>query len=198
MHSMDNIISAYQNAVNLENAPIVIVSEVFWALIGLALLVHVIKDRKTISFAGYLFRGLFFVVVLLVNGYLINMISHYDYSVDLQSWKSTYLLPYVEARPEQRVAVKDFSQLLSNEDQTIDSIHLKKESHTVLARVRVGNPATSKVMITKVLIKKEQINKAYLSYKMIPRKISEDYSSKDYYETTLHIPAEYKVIESSH
>lgn len=197
MHSMDNVISAYQNAVNLENAPIVIVGEVFWAVIGLALLVHFIKDRKTIKLVGYLFRGLFFAVVLLVNGYLINLISHYDYSVDLNRWKSDYLIPYVEARPEQRVAVKDFSQLLSSEDQTIDSIHLKKESHPILARVMVGDPATSKVMITKVLIKKEHIKKAYLSYKTISRKISEDYSNKAYYETTLHIPAEYKVIESS-
>ncbi|MDQ6596445.1 hypothetical protein E2K98_30270 [Bacillus salipaludis] len=194
MPSITRVIEVHQELESASNAPMLIISEILWIFFGIVFIVHLLKDRKSFSLLGLSFRGLFFVITLLIIGYLTNSIMNCNFSINETQWKKGYLKPYILSLPEHKKNVDDFSLLLNNEVNGINSIYINGEKPLWFKISLLDKHRLSKKIVLQCIIQKEPIKKPFLTYKKINKNISGQYTTNAYYETILHIPEEYKVI----
>lgn len=193
MPTINQVIESYSEVEKLADAPLTIISEVLWTIVGLIFIVHLIRNRKCLSTQKFLFRGAFLLIILSIIGYLTYTLYSYDYSIDEESWKENTLAPYLQSLNEHHEQVDDFSQLLTEPDKGIESIYVK-DITPIWVELVTSMDADKKGKVVEVTIEKEPIQEPYLTYKTIEKTISEQYSNQVYYETTLHIPEEYMIL----
>ncbi|GIN87590.1 hypothetical protein J6TS2_39760 [Heyndrickxia sporothermodurans] len=195
---IEKVIEVYNDVSSLSEAPLVIVTEILWMIVGIVFIIHLIKDRKLFSPLGSIIRGFFLIIIFLIISSLFVSIIRYDFSMDEKQWKKDYLKPYISSLPDHKYDVKDFSQLLINKSKEIQSIYLNSKTKPVSVELTVldKNGSTKKIIVQTVF-QKETINTSYLTYKTIKKDISDIYKADAYYETILHIPKEYKVLVPS-
>lgn len=196
MPSIEKVIEAHKQLLSVSNAPLTIITEILWIILTVSFVVYLIKEKKPFSLQGWVFSGFFLVILLSVLGYLSFTIKEYDFSMNEKQWKENYLTPYLKSLPENKKYVEDFSQLLTNDEDTIKSIYINDKEKPILIEISTLNKenGTTKKIPVQVIIQKEPINKTYLTYKTIKKAISSEHTTNKYYETILHIPNEYKVI----
>ncbi|MCA0173246.1 hypothetical protein [Bacillus sp. RAR_GA_16] len=128
MPTINHVIESYHKVEQLSDAPLTIISEVLWVIVGLIFLTHFIRHHKSLSARNFLIRGAFFLIILSIIGYLSYTLYNYDYSMDEKAWKGNTLAPYLQSLKEHREQVNDFSQLLKDPDKGIESIYVKNET----------------------------------------------------------------------
>lgn len=193
MLSIDKVIEAYHISQESSEVLFSIFTLIIWFGIGILVIFHFIKDRKAIKLKGYFLRFLFLLVVLVININLLNYISNHDFSMDEEKWRTEYFDPYIDTQSINKVEVKDFSQIIDGELEGITSVYIKEEIKPQWFRI---NTSDGKEYNIQSIIKKENIDKPYLTFKTIEKKISGKYNKDSYYETVLHIPNDYRVIET--
>lgn len=196
MPRIEEVIEMHKQVVSLSDAPLAIIAGVIWIFITIGLLVYLIKESRSFSFQEWIFGGFFLVILLSVLGYLSFTIKDYDFSMNEEQWEENYLAPYLESLPENKEYVEDFSQILTNDVDAIESQYINDKDKPVVVEVSMldkENEAIKKISV-QVFIQKEPIDEVYLTYKTIEKNISSEYTADQYYETILHIPNEYKVI----
>ncbi|WP_042354186.1 hypothetical protein [Bacillus rubiinfantis] len=193
--SFNKVMEAYKDTISLSDAPLVITSLVFWIIIAVVFIIHLLLDRKTFSILGTITRVCFLVANFLIIGYLLNEFRGYDFSMDEKQWKHSYLKPYIHSLPEYKYRVGDFSQLLNDKNSGTQSIYMDNNKKPVWIEVSIVKKGGSTKKITiQAVIQKESIDESYLTYKKIDKSISDQYNKETFYETILHIPKEYKVL----
>jgi len=194
--SIEKVIEIHKQVLSLSNAPLAIIAGIIWVCITIAFIVHLIKEKTSFSFRGWVFSVFFLVILLSGLGYLSFTIKDYDFSINEEEWKENYLTPYLKSLPEHKEDVEDFSQILTNDANAIKSIYLNDKEKPIVVEISTLNKenGVAKKLPVQVFIQKEPIDKAYLTYKTIEKNISYEYTTDQYYETILHIPNEYKVI----
>lgn len=198
MLSIDKVIEVQESISHAHSAFVLIPAELLWLIIGIYTLMDIIKNKKTISSGGFILRGLFlFFTLSLVVFSSINIMKA-DFSMNEKQWKADYLEPYMNALPENKIYVQDFTQILDiqkNHNKKIKSIYLNNTVKPIWVKLDVlDKNSVSKTISVKTIIKKEPIKEPYLTYKSINKNISKEYTKHAYYETILHIPEEYKVL----
>ncbi|TWT13171.1 hypothetical protein [Planomicrobium sp. CPCC 101079] len=154
------------------------------------------KRKKNFSLQEWVFNGVILGIVLLVVGGLSFTIKDYDFSINEKQWKESYLDPYIKALPENKEYVEDFSQIVTGEEDAIKSIYINDKVKPITVEIitlNKENELTKKTPV-QVVLQKEPIKNPYLTYKTIEKDISSEYTTKQNYETILHIPEDYKVI----
>lgn len=68
MPSIDKVIEVYEK-INITDVQFAIIAEILWVVFAIVLIVYLIKDRKTFSLKGLIFRGLIFVINLAIINY---------------------------------------------------------------------------------------------------------------------------------
>lgn len=196
MPNIENVIKIHEQVVSLSNAPLTIIAGLIWIFITVIFVFYLVKEKNSFSSQGWIFSGVILVVLLSVSGYLSFTIKGYDFSIDKKQWEENYLSPYLKSLPETREYVEDFSQILTTDSNAIKSIYINDKEKPIVVEISTSNKenGTIKKEPVQVLIQKEPINKAYLTYKIIEKNISNEYNTDQYYETILHIPNDYKVI----
>lgn len=196
MPNIEKVIEIHKQVLSLSNAPLTIIAEIIWIFITTIFVVYLIKEKKSFSSQGWIFSGFFLVLLLSVLGYLSFTIKDYDFSIDEKHWEENYLTPYLKSLPENREYVEDFSQIVTTDSNTTKSVYTTDKEKPIVVEISTLNKEneTTKKESVQVLIQKEPINKAYLTYKIIEKNISNEYTADQYYETILHIPNDYKVI----
>ncbi|OIK17186.1 hypothetical protein BIV60_00390 [Bacillus sp. MUM 116] len=194
MPSITRVIEIHQEIESASNAPMLFISEILWTFLGIVFIVHLVKDRKSFSVLGLSFRGLFFVMTLLIISHLTISIMNCNFSINETQWKKGYLKPYILSLPEHKKNVEDFSLLLNNNVNGIKSIYINGEKPLWFEISLSDNHRLSKKIAVQCILQKEPIIKPFLTYKKINKNISSQYTTNAYYETILHIPEEYKVI----
>lgn len=196
--SIDKVIEIHEGLLRVSDVPITIATEILWLIIGIVSLADIIKNRKSISSRGFIFRGFILGIILLIESILFINIAETDFSTSKEEWKSQYLIPYIKSLPEDKLYVKDFSQILEiqeNKNKKIESIYLNNKKEPVWVELSVTDKdKIKKKFVVQTVIRKEPIKKAYLTYKIINKTITPIYRDNLYYETILHIPEEYKVL----
>ncbi|MGG3943715.1 hypothetical protein ABEV54_20025 [Peribacillus psychrosaccharolyticus] len=198
MLSIDKVIEIHEGLLRVSDVPITIATEILWLIIGIVSLADIIKNRKSISSRGFIFRGFILGIILLIESILFINIAETDFSTSKEEWKSQYLIPYIKSLPEDKLYVKDFSQILEiqeNKNKKIESIYLNNKKESVWVELSViDKDKIKKKFVVQTVIRKEPIKKAYLTYKIINKTITPIYRDNLYYETILHIPEEYKIL----
>ncbi|MGV3464880.1 MAG: hypothetical protein ACO1OT_06255 [Heyndrickxia sp.] len=196
MNNIEEVIKIHQKLLNQSDSFIAIVAEILCIFISLIFLVHIIKDIKSFSLKGFIYRILGLGVLFLIIGALFNSIKEYDFSLDEDKWKENYLKPYIMSLPIHRLEVIDFWQVLDSPKNGVKSIYLtNKEEKPIWCKIaKVDETNSSKETYIQTRIQKESINRPYLTYRLISKNISKDYKKDIYYETILHIPKDYRVL----
>jgi hypothetical protein len=197
MPTINQVIEKYNEVEKLSDAPLTIISDVLWIIVGLIFMVHLIQNRKSLSHINFIYQGASLALILIIIGYLSFTINSYDFSVDETHWKENTLSPYLNSLDEHNEKVEDFSQLLQapEEKEGIDSHYVSDDHHPIWVKLdTITDTGEKQQKIVESTIVKEPIQQAYLTYKMIEKPISDQYSDQFYYETTLHIPEEYRIL----
>ncbi|MGG0657444.1 hypothetical protein [Rummeliibacillus pycnus] len=201
MPNIDKVIEVFEGIQQAYNTLITIPAVLLWIVIGIYSLVDILKNKKTFSFIGFIGRGTFFFVSLSIVFFLCINIMKADFSLNEKQWKDNYLDPYINSLSENKVDVKDFSQILemnSNENKKIKSIYLNDKVKPIWMELNlIDKNNSSKKISVQTIIRKEPIENPYLTYKLINKNISDKYRKDIFYETILHIPEEYKVLDPS-
>ncbi|TKD72143.1 hypothetical protein [Pseudalkalibacillus hwajinpoensis] len=193
--NIEKVIQSHHELLQLSDAPLTVISEVLWIFVGLIFIIHIVKDRKLFSRSGFIYRGIFFVVILAIVSYLTLTLNAYNFAMDENHWRENYFKPYIQSLPEQKLEVEDFSQVIQEKDNRIQSYYLNKETKPILLELTVVDQTTiEKAELIETTIAKEPIEKPYLTYKLIEKTISDKFNTEAFYETTLHIPIDYKVL----
>lgn len=199
--SIDKVIEIHEGLLRVSDVPIIMATLILWLIIGIVSLVDIIKNRKSLSSQGFIFRGLNLVIILLIESILLINIVETDFSTSKKEWESQYLIPYINSLPEDKLDVKDFSQIVdisNNKNNKIESIHFTNKHEPIWVELSVIDKNNLKQkFVVQTIIQKESIKEAYLTYKRINKTITSTYRDNLYYETILHIPEEYKVIVPS-
>ncbi len=194
MPTLDRVLESYQEFEKLSDAPLTIISEVLWILVGIIFIVHLIQNRKSISALSFFYRSCSLMLILVIIGYLSFTINSYDFSMDEDHWKEEFLTPYLESLPEHKQQVTDFAQLIDYDKSGIESVYINEE-HPIWVKVTLmTDHGDEQELIVKTTIVKESVEQPYLTYKTIEKPISEKYSDEAYYNTTLHIPKEFRIL----
>ncbi|MGE7624941.1 hypothetical protein ACQKMD_18410 [Viridibacillus sp. NPDC096237] len=198
MHSIDKVIIVYESISQAYSTVVIIPAVLLWIIVGVYSLMDMIKNNNAISSTGFIMRWLFFVMTLSIVGFLsINIITA-DFSMNEKQWKNNYLDPYINALPENKTYVQEFTQILEihkNGNKKIESIYLNKKVKPIWVELDVlDKNNASETIAVQTIIQKEPIDEPYLTYKAINKNISKEYPKNSYYETILHIPEEYKVL----
>ncbi|WP_283152906.1 hypothetical protein [Guptibacillus hwajinpoensis] len=195
MPTINQVIESYNELEKLSDAPLTIISEVLWIIVGLIFIMHLIHNRKFLSPSKFLFRGAFLFIILLIIGYLSYTLNSYDFSMNEKSWKENTLAPYLQSLHEHNEQVEDFSQLLKDPDNGIKSNYVDEDISPIwIELATTTDTGEKKEKIVEATIVKEPIQQPYLTYRMIEKNISDHYSDEAYYETTLHIPEDYMIL----
>ncbi|WP_166000010.1 hypothetical protein [Bacillus sp. Cs-700] len=197
MPTINQVIEKYNEVAKLADAPLTIISDVLWIIVGLIFMVHLIQNRKSLSHLNFIYQGASLALILIIIGYLSFTINSYDFSVDETYWKENTLSPYLNSLDEHNEKVEDFSQLLQapEEKEGIESHYVSDNHHSIWVKLdTITDTGEKQQKIVESTIVKEPIQQPYLTYKMIEKPISNRYSDEFYYETTLHIPEEYKIL----
>lgn len=197
MSNVEKVIDGYEELLRVSDAPLVIITEVLWIIVLIFLLAHIIKRWKSFSRLGSIIRAFFLIIVIVIVSFEFYTISNYNFSMNENYWKKNYLTPYITSLPENKRYVEDFSQIIEKKDSEkgIKSFYLSKKVTPIWVSVSIVDKSGSKEnLIVQTTVTKESIKKPYLTYKKIEKTISDKYVEKAYYQTTLHIPEEYKVI----
>lgn len=197
MPTINQVIETYNEVEKLSDAPLTIISDVLWIIVGLIFIVHLIQNRKSLSPLNVIYQGAPLALILIIIGYLTFTINSYDFSADKAHWKENTLSPYLNSLDEHNEKVEDFSQFLQTpeENEGIESHYVNDDHHSIWIKLDTITATGEKQQkIVESTIVKEPIQQAYITYKMIEKPISERYSDQFYYETTLHIPEEYKIL----
>jgi hypothetical protein len=197
MPTINQVIEKYNEVEKLSDAPLTIISDVLWIIVGLIFMVHLIQNRKSLSHLNFIYQGSSLALILIIIGYLSFTINSYDFSVDETHWKENTLSPYLSSLDEHNEKVEDFSQLLQapEEKESIESHYVSDDHHPIWIKLdTITDTGEKQQKIVESTIVKEPIQQPYLTYKMIEKPISDRYSDQFYYETTLHIPEEYRIL----
>ncbi|MFK3960214.1 hypothetical protein [Guptibacillus hwajinpoensis] len=195
MPTINQVIESYNEVEKLSDAPLTIISEVLWILVGLIFIMHLIRNRKFLSPSKFLFRGAFLFIILLIIGYLSYTLNSYNFSMNEKSWKENTLAPYLQSLNEHNEQVEDFSQLLKDPDNGIESNYVDEDISPIwIELVTTTDNGEKQKKIVEAIIVKEPIQQPYLTYRTIEKTISDHYSDDAYYETTLHIPEDYMIL----
>jgi len=196
LNSIEEVIKIHQKMQNQsDDLFITMVAEIPWIIIGLILVVHIIKDIKSFSLKGLIYRILFLGVIFIFIGSLFNSIKEYDFSLDEEKWKGKYLNPYMISLPIHKLEVSDFWQVFETPKKGVKSIYSTNKNKSIWCKISMLDEMNSpKDIYVQTKIQKESINHPYLTYKLISKNITEDYKKDNYYETILHIPEDYKVL----
>lgn len=199
--SIEKVIEIHEGLLRVSDVPIIMATLILWLIIGIVSLVDIIKNRKLLSSQGFIFRGLNLVIILLIESILLINIVETDFSTSKKEWESQYLIPYINSLPEDKLDVKDFSQIVdisNNKNKKIESIHFTNKHEPIWVELFVtGKNNLKQKFVVQTVIQKEAIKEAYLTYKRINKTITPTYRDNLYYETILHIPEEYKVLVPS-
>ena len=196
--NIQKAIDSHHELMRLSDAPLTIISEVLWVFVGLIFIVHLVKDRKSFSHSGFMYRGIYFLVILTIISYLSITLNSYDFAMDENEWRENYFKPYIQSLQEQKLEVEEFSQVIKEDDTQIESHYLNKKTESILLKLTVVNQSGfKKKELIETTIVKEAIEQPYLTYKTIERDISDQFNKEAFYETTLHIPNDYKVLTSA-
>ena len=191
MDQIEKVIEVHEKLLNLAEAPFAFITAFLCAFILVISINELFKCIKAKDFS-FLLKFLLpvFIVFIAVEGYLIHTIIHYDFSLSKEKWKTEYLIPYVKAQPEHKIDVENFSQLLKTpENEGVPSIYFNDKAKPVWLKLTLLNQSGSKkVLVTQAVIKKESIQRAYLTYKTVQKDITKQYTDNVYYRTVLHIP----------
>lgn len=190
--SIENVVQAYEEMQNLSDAPLTYIAVACWFVIGIMIIIHMIKDRKSLSIGAISMNTLSLAVTGFIVFHLYMNITEYDFSLDEEKWKQDYLLPYLESQPVQSLTIEHVQATNTTSDQAISSIHLQNNSPTVHVEfTAVQKDKRKQDMSTKVRIKQAPDNTApYITYKAIESDISDSYTDDMYYDTTLYINQE--------
>jgi len=196
LNSIEEVIKIHQKLENQsEDLFITIVAEIPWIIVGLILIVHIIKDIKSFSLKGLIYRILILGVIFMMISSLFNSIKEYDFSLNEEKWKKNYLNPYMISLPIQKLEVSDFWQVFEIPKKGVKSIYSTNKKNSIWCKIATMDETNSpKDFYVKTKIQKESINRPYLTYKLISKNITMDYKKDNYYETILHIPKDYKVL----
>ncbi|MFC7364203.1 MULTISPECIES: hypothetical protein [Bhargavaea] len=200
MPNIEDVIKVQEEVSALSNAPLAIIAGAIWIFITVAFIVFLFKEKKALSLKGWIYSFSFLVILFAVTGYLTYTIKEYNFSMNEEKWEENYLNAYIESLPETKENIEDFSQVLNNDDEnTIKSIYMNKGTQPIVVEISKSQDLDSikQKMRLQAIVQKEQIDKAYITYKTIEKDISDKYTKAQYYETVLHIPSDYKVIVPS-
>lgn len=193
MPNIEDVIKVQEEVSALSNAPLAIVAGAIWIYITIAFIIFLFKEKRELSMKGWIYSFLFLVILFAVTGYLSFTIKEYNFSMNEKKWEENYLNPYLKSLPEEKENIEDFSQVLNDDGTSIKSTYINKDIQPIVVEISESKNADKKKRI-QVIVQKEQIDQAYLTYKTIERNISEKYTKDQFYETVLHIPKDYKVI----
>ena len=193
MPNIEEVIKVQEEVSALSNAPLAIVAGAIWISITIAFIAFLFKEKKELSMKGWIYSFLFLVILFAVTGYLSFTIKEYNFSMNEKKWEENYLNPYLESLPEEKENIEDFSQVLNDDGTSIKSTYINKDIQPIVVEISESKKTDKKKRI-QVIVQKEQIDQAYITYKKIEKNISEKYTKDQSYETVLHIPNDYKVI----
>ncbi|WP_213422530.1 hypothetical protein [Bhargavaea massiliensis] len=193
MPNIEEVIKVQEEVSALSNAPLAIVAGAIWIFITIAFIAFLFKEKKELSMKGWIYSFLFLVILFAVTGYLSFTIKEYNFSMNEKKWEENYLNPYLESLPEEKENIEDFSQVLNDDGTSIKSTYINKDIQPIVVEISESKKTDKKKRI-QVIVQKEQIDQAYITYKKIEKNISEKYTKDQSYETVLHIPNDYKVI----
>ena len=193
MPNIEEVIKVQEEVSALSNAPLAIVAGAIWISITIAFIAFLFKEKKELSMKGWIYSFLFLVILFAVTGYLSFTIKEYNFSMNEKKWEENYLNPYLKSLPEEKENIEDFSQVLNDDGTSIKSTYINKDIQPIVVEISESKKTDKKKRI-QVIVQKEQIDQAYITYKKIEKNISEKYTKDQSYETVLHIPNDYKVI----
>lgn len=195
MPTIEDVIKVHEKVSALSNAPLAIIAGAIWTFIAITFIVFLFKERNKLSLKGLIYSFLSLVILFSVIGYLSFTIKDYQFSMNEKKWEENYLHPYLEALPEKKEYIQDFSQVINHNDENITkSKYRDNDAQPIVVEISKDPGSAEKKMLIQVIVQKEQIDQAYLTYKIIEEDISDEYTKDQYYETVLHIPSDYKII----
>lgn len=185
--TMNKVIEMNKDIFYMDDVMIAFTAGILWLIIGLSLLIHVLRDFKSISKIGVVTRVFLTLFILYAGGYECYRIIQNDYLTE-KAWQKEYLQPYLATRPEQRQFIQSYTPL-KEKTKEIKSIHiLTKDTPQNIKIVYVNEKNVTKEIMTKGIIKKIETEKPYFTYKTIEKTISSQYPMDAFYDTTLYVP----------